>query len=366
MSAPTSAELCGAAPVRDVPPVGWHPAVDEFDERYVVFATPSPTVRFTEPFASFIAEAGRRDVPPVLVTTTTASVSPFVSSAMRRAGGTWGLQARDGTVYDALSGYQVGSLGDLGSLRRKTSPEGTESDEACRLPGFYDPPVVAQQVVQFDVRTTQRAVEGAQVGTVAESLGNTMGASWQCWATREPLLEPWDLRVVTETMRRAMPDPSPLRVTSTEGAFCEVRVARTGVGLAEHTVGGIPADDSADVLGLANAAAEQLVAEHNPTLAFVSVADYDRTSAGVVHPPRARTPESPLVVLCGAAAVRDLDLDIDRVVAEHDARVLGRARLPCVLVQFAGTDPAQRWAQAAGFTSGLGRRDTPARLRRHG
>jgi hypothetical protein len=64
------------APVPQVPvgdlAVGCHPAVDELDERFVVYATSSSTVRLTEPFAAFVGEALVRGVRPVLLTTTTA------------------------------------------------------------------------------------------------------------------------------------------------------------------------------------------------------------------------------------------------------------------------------------------------------
>lgn len=348
-------------PVRVAVEAGWHPAVDEFDERYVVFATSSTTVRFTEPFAAFVAEAAGRGVIPVLVTTIAARVSPFVSLAMRRSCGLWALQARDGTLYDALSGVQVDGLGDLCEPRGAV-PGWTESgpgrpegaDGSGRLPGFFDPPAASPPVMTFDVRTRQRAVESSRVGAVAQNLGESLGVSWRCWATREPLLAAWDLGAVTAEVRRSMPRSPMVRVVGDGGAFCEVQVARTSAGLAEQTIGGVPVDGGADLLAVATDAAERLVAEHNPTMAFWSVADYDVAGGTVVHAPRARAPEAPLVVVVGPAAVRDLDVDADRLVAEHGARRLGRARMPCLLVRFDEPDPGRRWAQVAGFAVALG------------
>ncbi|MCL2464984.1 MAG: DUF6177 family protein [Micrococcales bacterium] len=346
MSAPTSAELCGAAPVGDVPPVGWHPAVDEFDERYVVFATPSRTVRFTEPFASFIAEAAVRRARPVLMTTPTARVSPFVSLVMRRAGGVWALQARDCTTFDALSGYQIDDLTSL------WSDEGRPAGD--QLPGFTDPPSAPAQVVTFDVHTHQRAERSSKVGVVAEAVATHLGTQWQCWSTREPLLDPWDVAAVTAAARGRMPESHTFRVAGTDGAFCEVQVARTRTGLLEHTVGGVRAVDGANVLETATALAETLASTHNPTVAFVSLAEYDTDEAGaLVQCARARGVEAPVVALIGPRGVRDLGVDTDELAREHDVRVVGRARVPCLLVRFDG-HAVQRWADLAGFAAALG------------
>ena len=336
--------------------MGCHPAVDESAEQCVVFATPSPTVRFTEPFASFVGEAVRRGVRPVLVTRTDACVSPFVSSVMRRAAGAWVLQARDGTLYDALSGWRVEGLDQWGwpSAWQGQAVDGPVGAGRERLPGFADPSDASCPVVTFDVDVHQRAEPSSRVGAVASSVGAALGVSWQCWATREPLLAEWDVEAVTETVRRGMPDSPTVRAVAAGGAFCEVQASRTGTGLAEHTVGGVPVDRGTDLLAMATAAAERVVAEHNPAMGFFGVADFDLTDVGVVHSPRARVSQSPLVMLVGPRAVRDLGLDVERLVGEHDVRVLGRARVPCLLARFDGADPVRRWQQAVAFTVALG------------
>lgn len=153
----TTQQPSGARLADRVP--GWHPAVDEFDERFVVFATSSSTVRFTGPFAAFLAEAAVRRVRPVLVTTTVARVSPFVTLAMRDAGGVWAVQARDGAVFDALSGWWVDGLGDLcpepSRPAEAVGDVGPDRRERLRLPGFADPSSAARPVLTFDVHTHQ-------------------------------------------------------------------------------------------------------------------------------------------------------------------------------------------------------------------
>ncbi len=343
--------VAAGGPVRVVVSVGRHPAVDESTEQYVVFATPSPTVRFTEPFAAFVAEAVERGVRPVLITTTTGQVSPFVSSVMRQVGGAWALQARDRTTYDALSGRKVGALTDLW--------EGTDTKD--RLPGFTDPPVAPQPVVTFDVYTHQRAETSSRIGVVADDLGDRLGTQWRCWSTREPLLEPWNGAAVTLAARRHMPESAVLLVSGTGGAFAQVQVARTRTGIVEHTEGGVPVPSSADPLELATTAAETLARTHNPAVAVVSLAEYDADgTGGVVQAARARPVDAPLVVLVGPRAVRDLGVDAAALAREHDVRTVGRAKLPCLLVRFDGPEAVRRWEQMARFAEALG----PANIRR--
>ena len=331
-------------------PVGWHPAVDEFDPRYVVFATPSPTVRFTEAFASFVGEGAVRGVRPVLVTRADARVSPFVASVMARVGGGWAVQARDRTTYDALSGYQIGSPDELW-VRPGSSPTGDDSggEHRERLAGFADPSGCAVQVMTFEVRTHQVVTGSMRVGAVAEELGGVLGASWECWSTREPLLAGWDIGAVTDVVRRGMPESPTIRVGGTRGAFCEVQATRTSTGVSEHTAGGVPVADGADLLALATEVGELLATRHNLASASVSVGDYDQDGAGLVQSPRARVPEVPLVVVLGPGAVRDLGVDVDQMVREHGARLLGRARLPSLLVGFDEPDPVRRWGQVVRF-----------------
>jgi hypothetical protein len=327
--------------------VGCHPAVDELDERYVVFATSSPTVRLNEPFAAFVGEALVRGVRPVLVTTTTARVSPFVSLMMAQVGGVWGVQTRDCAMFDAMSGYRVSALGDLC---------GEPTVGAERLPGFTDPPTAPVRVVTFDVHTHQRAEPSSRVGAVADVVGGCLGARWECWSTREPLLQVWDVAALTREAQRSMPESHTYRVVGSDGAFVQVQAARTRIGLLERTWGGVPVSDDDDVLALAEGVAEALVGVHNPTVAFVSLAQYDRDreTGAVVQAVRKRPVEAPVAVLVGARAVRDLGVDLDGLVRGHDVRTLGRAKVPCLLVRFDGASGEQRWTQVARFAQVLG------------
>ena len=337
-----------------VPVVGWHPAVDEFDERFVVFATSSPTVRFTEPFAAFVAEAAVRGVRPVLVTTTTARVSPFVSLVMRDAGGLWAVQARDGAMFDALSGYQVDGLGGLwaaGSVRPGETADGDQ--DRTRLPGFTDLSSAGCQVMTFDVHTHQRAESSSRVGVVAETIAAQTEVQWQAWSAREPLLEPWDVGAVTAEARRRMPESHTLRVVGTAGAFCQVQAARTRTGLLEHTVGGVPVPDGSDAVDRATAMVQVLAETHSPVAAFASLAEYDTDGESLGQSVRARAVEAPVVALIGPRAVRELGTDVEVLTRDHDVRTVGRARTPCLLVRFTG-DVAQRWAAVVRFGGQLG------------
>ena len=345
----TDLEQPAAAPM-----AGRHPVVDEFGEGFVVFATPVPTVRFTEPFAAFVAEALARGVRPVLVTRVDAQVSVFVSQVMGKAGGVWAVQARDGATFDVSSGYRVRELADL-----------WEQPDAAgeRLEGFTDPPV-RRHVLAFDVRTRQRAIERSRVGLVAEVVAEVAGVRWECWGTREPLLDVWDVEALTRCAREMMPESPVMRAVGTGGALCHVQVARTQDGLLEHTWGAVPVD-AAQVDEVARLVAERVAKEHLPTVALFSAGEHDQAENGtLVRQARQSAPQEPVAGLVGPTLVGDLGADLEALVGEHVVSRVGRGRFPSLLVRFPGQG-LERWQAAARFVAALGVQDV-ARVVRGG
>jgi len=146
-----------------------------------------------------------------------------------------------------------------------------------------------------------------------------------------------------------MPDSPTIRIGGTGGAFCELQASRTATGVCERTVGGVPVGGGTDVLALAVGIGEALATEHNVGFASLAVADYDLDGGELVVPARVRTRKVPLVLVLGPVALRDLGVDTDLVVRGHDARLLGRAKTPTLLVAFDEPDPERRLAQVVQF-----------------
>jgi hypothetical protein len=197
------------------------------------------------------------------------------------------------------------------------------------------------------------------VGTVAQTIGEVLGTTWTCCATREPLLDRWDITALTQVVQRSMPESQAMRAAGTHGSFAQVQVGRTKAGLLEHTVGGVPLAEGRDPWELATDLAERVVGSHAPTIGFVSLAEYDEAvpgdvSQGLVQAARPHASQAPLVVVIGPKAVRDLKVDVGALAGEHDVRPLGRAKTPCVLVRFTGEHPERRWGQLNQFAATLG------------
>lgn len=322
-----------------------HPLADEWTDEYAVYVADTAAVLLTDPLDSFLHWSVSEGLRPVLMTGENATLTPFASVAMNRAGGLWAVRTPHG-VFDGLTGYRIAGFEQL--WRRETL-------EGERLPGFEQPQPQPQGLLGYDVFGVQRAVAETRVGGLARTVQRALGgAEFDVWGLTEPLLEPFSVDRVTETARRTMPESDVMHVRAADGSFCDLTVGRTRRGIIEHVAGGVPIGDYPQHLApLIETATRALLAvetEHQPTIGFVSVAEVE---PGVLQRAAARRPEVPLAVLLGPRAVHDLAADVERLKAEHDVLVLGRPRLPSLLVRFARTDRGS-WAQLMAFAHDLG------------
>ena len=323
-----------------------HPVADEAGDNYAVFAASARSVLLTEPLAAFLDYATSEALRPVLVTETSARLSPFVSLAMRRCGGVWAVRHPSGTVYDGLSGYPIDGFADLWHYPR------TDRD---RSPAFTEWAASPGGVLMFDVFAHQRADAETTIGGLAVEVVDALGgAPLDVWGLHEPLAEPWNALGVTDVARRGMPVSDVMHARGPDGSFCDMVAARTRRGVLEQAKGGVPIGPYPNVLsGVMRTAAgtlSRVVDRFLPTIGFVSLAEFDD---GVVQQARARRPEVPLAVVIGARGVRDLNIDADSLARRHDVTFVGRKRLPSLIVRFSEPD-AGLWAQAVAFAHDLG------------
>lgn len=323
-----------------------NPVADEWTDEYCLFAASSRSVLLTEPLAQFLAYAASVHLRPVLVSGSDASLSPFVTMAMLRAGGFWAVHDPRGGVYNGLSGERISQVPDLW---------GRGDAEGERLGALSTIGLTPAGVLMFDVYGHQRASAGTLVGQMGTDLVRHLGGGeLDVWGLYEPLLEPWNVRRVTETARRGMPDSDPILARAADGSFCQVQVARTPRGLLEQAKGGVPVGGYPAGLGpvveTASAALTLIAEAYQPTIGFVSLAEFD---PGVVQGVSAKRPEAPLAVFIGPRAVHEMSIDIDRIVRQHDATVLGRARVPSILVRFSDAEHGL-WDQLAYLAYNIG------------
>ena len=323
-----------------------HAVADECGDGYAVFVAPSQSVLLTAPLTSFIDYTTTEGIRPVLVTSAAAQLSPFVSLAMRRAGGLWAVRGASGATYDGLSGYRIEAFADL------WAQHGTDRE---RLKGFDRWIPNPGGMLMFDVFAHQRAAAETQVGELSASLIDSLGgAPADVWGLCEPLVAPYDASRITEVARRGMPDSEVIHLRSQDGTFCDTIVARTRRGLLEHVKGGVPIGDYprgiAEVVAAASRALEAAADRFQPTIGFVSLAEAgDSLAQGA----SAKRPEVPLAVVIGPRGVHDLRLDADQLARRHDVTLLGRKRIPSLLVRFSDPD-AGLWAQLIAFGHDLG------------
>jgi hypothetical protein len=323
-----------------------HPVADEQGEDYTVYAASARSVLLTEPLAAFLDHAVTEHVRPVLLTDAGARLSPFVSLAMRRAGGLWAVQD-GGAVYDGLSGYRIDAFADL--WRRS----GTEQRD--RHPRFTGWSTTPQGVLMFDVFAHQRAAADTKVGAMAaEVVASLGGEPLDVWGLHEPLVEPWDAGVLTATARRGMPISEVMHARGADGSFCDIAVGRTRRGILEQAKGGVPIgaypQATADVVAPASTTLAHVAEQFQPTIGFVSLAEFDD---GVTQRASAKRLEVPLAVLIGPRGVHDLGIDPEDLARRHDVTVLGRRRTPSMLVRFSRPDVGL-WAQLLAFAHDLG------------
>ncbi len=322
-----------------------NPVADEWTEEYATYVASSRSVLLTESLATFLVssvEAGRR---PVLLTTADARISSIAMLALGRAGAFWAVRDATG-VYDGLTGYRISDFSDLWAMARVDQP---------RLAGYGEQRPDALAVMMFEVYAHHRVSGSVSMGRLAQSAVTGLGgAELDVWGTVEPLAAHWNDAALTETIRRTMPDSEVLHARAGDGSFVAISAGRTRRGVHELVKGGVPvgpyAPPTTELVERATSMLTRVHAELTPTLGLVSVAELD---ADVTQLAATRRPEAPVAVLLGPAVRHDLDADLETLQRRHDATVLGRARVPSLLIRF-GAEDRGMWEQLLRLAADLG------------
>ncbi len=313
---------------------------DEATDRWLVYDTPCVSVRLTEPLLLFLRGAVTDGLRPVLVTSAEARLSPFVAATLAEAGGSWVVRSPDGP-FDAVTGQALASFDDLAR-----PPTGLH-------PRFLALPTPSRVVVTYDVYTTAPADSQTRVGLTAQALTAALGGTLDLWGTVEPLLDPWDADQITAFAQQGMPRAPVVLASGRDGEHARIWVARSRHGLYERSHGGVLTPTPERLVDLAPAAAQALIAamnhRHNVSLALAWASARSEAAASA---PGRRPVDQPLAVLLGPRALHDLSLDLDDLATRHDIQVLGRARVPSLLVRFPAPD-IELWTQLEGLLEEL-------------
>jgi hypothetical protein len=297
-------------------------------DQYGVYADLAPEVRYSPELSTFLRGCQATNRFAVLLTDPDAALSPFVVGALRDHQAYWVLHRGDGPVVDGRTGT---ALSSYEQLWREPAPA----------------PVLAPQgqvtVLAFDVVAEHRAEGRTEIGPLAADMLRLLGGGTpQVWGGFEPLAHPFDVGAITQVAREQMPDCDPILMRDARGSWLETVVSRTGSGLRERLRGGVvqDSDELAQVRGVESLAA---IAEfqHRVLTAAVSAL---RPAAGPVWRPGPEHAEHLVAAYLGPAGLGRTGARPSEVANRCGGRLVGRTRVPGVLVELTGS--AQERADA--------------------
>lgn len=308
------------------------PGVDEIRDRLAIFRSRRRHVAYSLPLASCVFGASREGLTPVLVTRADAVVSHLASLELMRHGAHWVVEHSDGTLEHALYRRCLTTLDDLQDPEifhelPKSAPSHWEESQSWAA--------VGAEILVF-----HRAEADQLVGELAEEvIGAIDGSHPDVWGDTEPLAERWSYQAITRAAHEQMPISGPIRFSTPSGASGFLAYTRTPNGITErlrvsvplgpyrdhHTVAG---ELAADVLGLVQ---DRFV----PVFGHMTIQDVD---PGGGQGFRVRRPEVPQSLLIGSWAIGEAEIDLDHLVADFDAELVGHRYLPAVVARFDRTD----------------------------
>lgn len=329
------------------------PAVDELTKNHVIFRTHRRRVSYSAAIGQALATAEVERVRPILITGSSAQLSPFLNMELGRLGGSWVVEEDRGTMLDALSGRRLESLDDLGNheLLRSRPPELSRDHTAARP--------IAQMAVE--VLVAHRPTQDLLVGDVPTSVLDALALrDLDAFGQTEPLLERWDRHLLTAAARTQMPVSGAFRGTSPDGAVAVLRYDHNKLALVERLNMLIPLESYDDAAGdfavRSSEILEDLHERHTIIAATISLLDGD---AGGFMTLRRRRPEVPQAILVGPWALRQAAVNPDSISGIPGVRVVGPAWSPAVLAEFESRN-GPPWMQFSTAVRSSGLRDAIA------
>jgi len=351
-----------------------HPAVDGSDDTILQHETRSEVVHLSEARSDLLRRASADGRRVVLVTDERSNLTYPMHDALVGTGGVWVVREAGGTLRDGTGGRVLDSVsaaaggtapgltfagtgtdpgtGLVSPVFLRSEPVG-DGPDAADVRRRLDAPLGRQLVVSVSVRHQSRRTTllGRTTEILAEHLA---GAPVLGWGVREPAIVPWDRTAFTAYARGRAPEDVRLVVVG-DGFVGTVVVRRTNAGLEETTqlllrAGPSGSDAARAVVDAVPTTLGRLSSTLVPLFGLVTT----RTGrADLLVPSILETPVVPVAMLLGPPAVRELGLDLGLLVDQHDAQVVGRRRVPGIVVPLGTFDHAD-WDRLAGVVRTLG------------
>jgi hypothetical protein len=210
-----------------------------------------------------------------------------------------------------------------------------------------------QLIVAASLR--HRAEAGARVGPALEAVARWGGASAPAgWGPHEPVEHEWDAAALTRHLAARAPDEARVLVAGPSVAGSTL-TRRTDKGVEEVLqalvhLGPVAAASTDQALRRIPAELAALAEDALPLYAFV----FARPGrADLTTAPFLQVPPVPVALLIGAPAVRDLAIDVPDTRDRFGALIVGRPRIPGVVLPFTGPDGG--WPALERFVDHVGR-----------
>lgn len=311
-----------------------HPFADAVGPGWVGTENTEEVVALSTAMSDFLRRAARSELAPIVVTAERGRLTGPLHHAITDLGGRWVVRTDQGRFYDAHTGAELNTPEQ--ALQPTLLSQGRLSEVFLRAPLVNS----MRMVVSFSTR--HRISRPIRLGGVTETVGEQLGATPVAWGATEPVVAAWDREQLTQITRRRMPDPSRwIAVGDQDHAMVSViKAQRTVHGIEEQTTVevdyGPPGDPRHRNLRGHAEMALRAATLHGTALfgfAFAHVGATDLSRRSMMEPPI-----QPLAIFVGAPAVRSMQVPVASWVAEFDASVLGRPKLPSLLVGLGDAD----------------------------
>lgn len=332
-----------------------HPLSDSEGEGSVRTETRSPVIWLSEGRLDLIGKVGRAGGRVIVVSDGLSVLTEPMRDALRSTGGAWVVRGGDGVLRDGLTGRRLARFQDALGLPRPTS-----ADEIAV--GHLRPEQAEDLQLAVSYAVRHRSAPETLLGDALERLCRRLvGDAPAGWSTSEPTSRRWDRAELTEFVRGRMPQTSRLVVSGRPGAAVSgtLTAQRTSRGVEETftglvSLGPVRAAETRQRLADAPAALGSL-ASAQTVLVGTLLARPGR--ADLTRPPLLESPATPLAVLVGAPAVRDRGLDVEAAGRTFGAEVVGRPRLPALLVRLVDEDGTVAAARIRALMDAVGLAD---------
>jgi hypothetical protein len=306
-----------------------HPLADRIRDGYIHVESRSPVLFLGAAQADLLVQASEHGQRVVFVTDELTGLTAPFAQALQESDGVWVVRAHDRTLRDGITGRRLDSIAsalDRGHIR-------AEGDVAV---AFLRPETQAQVEIVITTSVRHRAEIETELGGAVELIARAMhGESPAAWDLLEPVDSPWDRAAMTALARQRMPRDTRFvaRGTPERPFIATVHVARTKNGLEEttrtHTLVG--EFDSTTAKDAVERVPGLLASLNDSGMPLISLAMARQRRGDQLQHPVLGLPPYPLALLIGPPGVRALDIDPERAVADWDAVVVGRPRIPGLL-----------------------------------